>query len=1069
MLGTDYPNFTFMSPGIIIHEQLHTFGMPDFYRYTSATRPPGPVGEPVGLWDIMSTISTCGRLPFANTHAFRRYLGWGAPPVQISDSGTFTLHPLGAQVTPGQTTAFVIPVENRPNEFILLEYRSHMNPTAYDTFLETSANYRAGLTITRINTGFNGNARSGDPGHQGGDASFRDEVYIFRPGTTVRNAGVNAANVSNTAIASLSANSGRTSFGNAQGTGYNGIIYTQEGYNTGIEIYNVSMAGSTITFSVYLGEGDPITSLSPEMALRAAVLGAGSTPTVIYLTQDIVLSEVQAPLTILPGRHVILRSAGDATFTISTSFGDSFDPSLTAYNFCTIRVGTQVLADANAYLVLDGVNVTREPGTIGNGIDVRMNGHLTLLDGTISGHNSGAVINRNIFIMEGGEIANNTATANNFGGAVTNAGGTFTLRGGIIANNYSTSASSGTVRNAAASIASVLTPGVFTMEGGIITNNTTSGGNGGGGVCNTSIFNMSGGVISGNSAPRGGGVSNMNTGGVFTMTGGEISGNTATALSPNGGGGGVLSFSNGTFNMGAGEIHNNTSYHVGGGVMVGNPGSTFTMTGGVIRNNTVMGNAAARVGGGVSVFAGASVNMQAGEITGNSAYHGGGIGITRAFLQAGSLTVGANAVFAGNVSHSNVPREPFDAVSLAIYASNIHATQWTIPFTHGFNNFDIEYSTLAHWMPIRPLDFVLGGTAANPTVPQGINTLMVHMNTSIMQAPGFPTEPTRLGYVFAGWYLDAGFTQVLTDAALMPDNITSTRLYARWALAATYNITVNVQGSGTAVASVASAPAGTTITLMAMPGAGYGFAEWQVVGGGILLSSTTDASATFTMPDTDVVVLAVFEVLPVVTSVFVMPNNAGPIWWLVHVSPGGGWSHGFNAQVGGTNNPPQTVIWTVEGGTSSETFMSDAGVLYVGIDETARDLFVRAASTHNPNVSGFLVVRVLGSEFHELTFIPDATNICCCLVQPISMGHFPEGYRFTLWPHLMPWPGEWPWSPDGVQHKNDPNLVFLGAFRDIETGEIYHEIGEITINRPRTIEALWGFPVELPVICCCFT
>ncbi|MCL2360577.1 MAG: discoidin domain-containing protein [Defluviitaleaceae bacterium] len=776
MLGASYP-FSTLRRSVIVHEQLHVFGMPDFYRYAH-------VGRPVGHWDIMSHNSD-DLFQFSNTHAMRRYVGWGDPPVEITNSGTFTLHPLGAS---SGDTAFVIPIENRPNEFMLLEYRSSVNPTAYDRFqVASSGDYRAGLVITRINTGFRGNADSASP-------DFGDEVYIFRPGTTVRNAAT-----SNVALASLSATTGRTAFGDAQGTGYLGIIYTHEGYNTGIEIYNVSVAGNTISFSVYLGASN-ITSLSPEMALRAAVASAGGTPTVIYLTQDITLSEVQAPLLIPNGANVILRGAGGVRRYISAGG-----------NFNAIQVGENILNDPYAYLTLENIGVTRTPNTTGNGIFVSRNGHLTLDSGIITGHNRGAVENQGVFVMEGGEISGNTAIGNPAGG-VTN-WNVFTMYGGTISGN--TGAFSGGVRNSVVTVNSVRVYGTFTMEGGVITNNTATGPNGGGGVSNTAIFNMNDGMISHNTATGqgGGGVTNMVSTAVFTMAGGDIYHNIVT-----GSGGGVLNMSAGTFIMEGGTISYNSSSNWSGGV---SNSSAFTMSGGYIRNNSTGQN-----GGGIGLIGGHtfSFHMTGGEISGNSAIVVGGIGISsgplsvggpsvasitvlRDALDTGRFTIGANAVFANNntITGSGIRyHAPEDA---ARYAANIHGTQWTCPFTQGFNNFDIQY-----WAGTggnaRPINFVLGGTESNPTTPQSIDTIRVFINTLIMQAPSFPADPTRVGYTFAGWYLNPGFTQALTPATNMPNN-NDTRLYARWEKA--MRIIVNLP---TAYALPGTQVAGITATVV---------------------------------------------------------------------------------------------------------------------------------------------------------------------------------------------------------------------------------------------------------------
>lgn len=70
----------------------------------------------------------------------------------------------------------------------------------------------------------------------------------------------------------------------------------------------------------------------------------------------------------------------------------------------------------------------------------------------------------------------------------------------------------------------------------------------------------------------------------------------------------------------------------------------------------------------------------------------------------------------------------------------------------------------------------------------------------------------------------------------------------------TYSITMETDGNGTAFASPASAPEGTTITLTAVPNSGYHFDRWEVISGDITITNNT-----FTMPARDVTVKAVFD------------------------------------------------------------------------------------------------------------------------------------------------------------------------------------------------------------------
>jgi hypothetical protein len=74
-----------------------------------------------------------------------------------------------------------------------------------------------------------------------------------------------------------------------------------------------------------------------------------------------------------------------------------------------------------------------------------------------------------------------------------------------------------------------------------------------------------------------------------------------------------------------------------------------------------------------------------------------------------------------------------------------------------------------------------------------------------------------------------------------------------------------------------SAAQGTPITLTATPHEGNRFVRWEVVSGGITLSSATASPATFTMPDNAVEVKAVIEAIsitPAVITITTQPANA---------------------------------------------------------------------------------------------------------------------------------------------------------------------------------------------------
>jgi len=215
---------------VAVHETLHVFSFPDLYRYN----PPSP-GTPVGAWDVMSSNTSNPQLP--NTHSSRRFAGWGEPVPEITENGRYTLKPRGS--TDG-ITAYGIATTNA-NQFILLEYRSNLNPSGFDTYYATSGtSYGRGLTVARINTSYSGNANSGT------SATTNDEVFYFRPGDT----GIRAGNGS-IGSAALNASFSRLGFGNENIAPWdNGMIYLHDSTNTNYVISNVSAAGDTISFDV---------------------------------------------------------------------------------------------------------------------------------------------------------------------------------------------------------------------------------------------------------------------------------------------------------------------------------------------------------------------------------------------------------------------------------------------------------------------------------------------------------------------------------------------------------------------------------------------------------------------------------------------------------------------------------------------------------------------------------------------------------------------------------------------------------------------------------------------------
>ena len=221
---------------------------------------------------------------------------------------------------------------------------------------------------------------------------------------------------------------------------------------------------------------------------------------------------------------------------------------------------------AGGQLILEG-NVAVGDNKAVNG------GGIAVIDGTLS--------------MNGGEVSGNTATYNG-GGVCVDSGGIFIMNDGSISDNYAGFDGGGVY---------VSQNATFIMKGGSIKANEVGAGAG----------NYSG----------GGGV--YVNGGTFTMEDGEITQNNGLKN-----GGGVYVGGSGTLSMSGGEISSNTVTGDGGGVYV-SADSTFTMTSGITAPK-IIGNEAGGNGGGV--YAGGTLNMNGGEISGNTAtYNGGGIAV----------------------------------------------------------------------------------------------------------------------------------------------------------------------------------------------------------------------------------------------------------------------------------------------------------------------------------------------------------------------------------------------------------------------------------------------------------
>jgi len=350
--------------------------------------------------------------------------------------------------------------------------------------------------------------------------------------------------------------------------------------------------------------------------------------------------------------------------------------------------------------------------------------------------------------------------------------------------------------------------------GSLITGNSAYEG---GGIFNDggTVTMNAGSSITGNSADDGGGIDNY--AGNFYLSGGSIEGNIAGSW------GGAVDNQYGNMYMSSGSVSSNTSNSDGGGIY--NAGTLF-VTGG-----SITGNSAFDGGGGIYIV-GASRTEISGNtvISGNStAGNGGGIAVQHDDLHA--LNIGPDVVFSDNSAQQAYARDPADD---ATYEDHVESTSWTNPLSQGYNNYDIQYTAgrKVYFVSFdtgggspEPTQAVTdGSTAAEPDDPTkpGLNfdgwytdpaltthydfgtpvhgditiyakwtgspvytvefesnggTAVAHQDVEENGTAFRPIPPTRSGYSFAGWYLDAALTVPYDFDTPVTGNIW---LYAKW-------------------------------------------------------------------------------------------------------------------------------------------------------------------------------------------------------------------------------------------------------------------------------------------------
>ena len=284
------------------------------------------------------------------------------------------------------------------------------------------------------------------------------------------------------------------------------------------------------------------------------------------------------------------------------------------------------------------------------------------------------------------------------------------------------------------------------VTGGVITGGNRNGS--GGCVYVSGTFNMESGNIVGNTAANGGGVHVQS--GTFTMSGGSISGNKATFS-----GGGVC-VQSGTFTMSDGSIVGNTAsgwLSGGGGVYV--QSGNFNMSGG-----SIVGNKADS--GGVYLQYG-TFNMSGdASISGNTADSGGGVYINT----NGQLKLSGAPVIDGDTQLGSKPIEITGPLTgeTKFQLTNVNGT-----FTTNWNTY-MQGKDPAKYFSIDKTDCHIGLSYDGEVIVLA-DSYTVTLNTNEGAFNGgnitsytcgvgatLPTDITRSGYRFDGWYASANFS-----------------------------------------------------------------------------------------------------------------------------------------------------------------------------------------------------------------------------------------------------------------------------------------------------------------------
>jgi len=544
--------------------------------------------------------------------------------------------------------------------------------------------------------------------------------------------------------------------------------------------------------------------------------------------------------------HSAIAVGKDVTFKVAQGAGAV---KLTATNSRHFNVSGGDIA-----LTFDG-NVILDGGGSAGGI------HCTASKLTLNN----AVLQNCMIAMNGGGIfasrditVNNCTFSGNSGG--TGGGGAIWSSADVAVHNTTFTGNTSFVG------AGIYAVGVANAYNSVFTGNTAqgaeaggTGSSGGGAIYSRGSVVVDNCTISDNRAGNGGGICSYQSTVNDTITvknGTKITGN--HSLNPAGScGGGAIYSTNSRVIIEDGEIIGNTSV-TGGGAIYSDGG--LIVTGGIVSQNI------AETGGGAARVYGPILSVSGGEISHNTAGRYGGAIMTGAAV----AVISGDARISGNISNGTGMYDGGGGLSL-YYC--------TLTVSGG----EISGNTAAHANGGGIGDYwgsavnVIGGSIIGNHAPEGDGGgIYITDITRVMVA----SEPLFSGNTAsrAFWVTDPEDialhnSNIQTNSRSAPPagNMAFTYLFNNYDVNYTkgniqnplplFSITVMNDGNGTASSDKSEAYQGETIALTATPYTGCQFKEWAIVSKNI---AAINDDGTFIMPDSDVVIQAIFEPIPAI-------------------------------------------------------------------------------------------------------------------------------------------------------------------------------------------------------------